>query len=190
MKQGPLELDELDWLDSTLLKYTNEHAILDASELDGLLTAILSGPNPVMPGEWLMALWGGEENAPVWESEQELKRFMDLCFQHMNDIAERLNGYPDQFEPLFGTHVIDDEEFTILEQWCFGYMRGVALDDWSQLPESLKPSLEVIALHGLEENFPKLDDMTHEDFVRDIEGVRLAALRLHAHWLSQRSTMH
>jgi len=190
MNHGPLELEELEWLDDIFLKYNNEHSILDVSELDGLLTAILSGPNQVEPSKWLLALWGGEQHAPVWESQEEVQRFMSLSFQHMNDIAERLNDYPEQFEPLFGASLVDEKEYTILEQWCFGYMRGVSLDDWSTLPATLQPSLDLIAVHGLEENFDKLDDMTHEDFERDIAAIPQAALMLHAYWLGQRSTVN
>ncbi len=41
MNTGPLNENELEWLDDTLAKYAAEGAILDVSELDGLLTAIL-----------------------------------------------------------------------------------------------------------------------------------------------------
>ncbi len=44
MNTGPLNENELEWLDDTLAKYAAEGAILDVSELDGLLTAILSAP--------------------------------------------------------------------------------------------------------------------------------------------------
>ena len=43
-KRQPLNENELEWLDDTLAKYAAEGAILDVSELDGLLTAILSAP--------------------------------------------------------------------------------------------------------------------------------------------------
>ena len=39
MNTGPLNENELEWLDETLAKYATEGAILDVSELDGLLTA-------------------------------------------------------------------------------------------------------------------------------------------------------
>jgi uncharacterized protein len=71
----------------------------------------------------------------------------------MNDIAERLSDYPDQFEPVFGENEVEGQHFTVVEEWCFGYMRGVGLTDWSTLPEALKPDLDAIALHGTEENF-------------------------------------
>ena len=39
MNTGPLNENELEWLDDTLAKYAAEGAILDVSELDGLLTS-------------------------------------------------------------------------------------------------------------------------------------------------------
>ncbi len=44
MNTGPLNENELEWLDDTLAKYAAEGAILDVSELDGLLTAIPIAP--------------------------------------------------------------------------------------------------------------------------------------------------
>ncbi len=107
---------------------------------------------------------------------------MNLAFQHMADTAERLNEFPEQFEPLFGLREVDGSELTIVEEWCFGYMRGVALSDWSTLPDSLKPALEAIALHGTEENFEQR--MSPEAFEESVDAIRLAALDLHAYWMA------
>ncbi len=38
MNTGPLNENELEWLDETLAKYATEGAILDVSELDGPLS--------------------------------------------------------------------------------------------------------------------------------------------------------
>jgi uncharacterized protein len=62
MNTGPLNENELEWLDETLAKYATEGAILDVSELDGLLTAILSAPTDIEPAQWLLAIWGGADN--------------------------------------------------------------------------------------------------------------------------------
>lgn len=56
MNTGPLNENELEWLDDTLAKYAAEGAILDVSELDGLLTAILSAPTDIEPAQWLLAI--------------------------------------------------------------------------------------------------------------------------------------
>ncbi len=87
MNTGPLNENELEWLDETLAKYATEGAILDVSELDGLLTAILSAPTDIEPAQWLVAIWGGADNVPRWANDRERDRFVDLTLQHMSDIA-------------------------------------------------------------------------------------------------------
>ncbi|XPE65828.1 UPF0149 family protein [Shigella flexneri] len=72
----------------------------------------------------------GLGSVPRWASEKEMTRFMNLAFQHMADTAERLNEFPEQFEPLFGLREVDGSELTIVEEWCFRYVRGVALSDY------------------------------------------------------------
>ena len=182
MRQGPLTEKELEWLDELLAKYSHDKSILDVSELDGMLTAILSSPSEIDPDEWLLALWGGAEHVPNWTNERELDRFMNLTFQHMNDIGERLFDYPEQFDPLFGEREVEGTSLTIVEERCYGYMCGVALRDWSTLPDTLKPALAAISLHGAEAQQAQLDEMDPEAFVDSFEAIRPAALALHEYW--------
>ena len=183
MTEGPLNENELQWLEETLMTYSRgDESIVDVAELDGLLTAALSGPVVVEPDRWLVAIWGGQKNIPRWKNDREMDRFINLCLQHMNDIAERLSQYPDQFEPVFGENEVEGRNFMVVEEWCFGYMRGVGLTDWSALPDALKADLDVIALHGTEENFSRLDEMDEEAFIQSVEAIRPAALRLYDYW--------
>lgn len=188
MNQGPLNEEEIEWLDETLIKYGNDDSVLDASELDGMLTAILSAPQMMEAAQWQTALWGGEEQLPHWESQQEQKRFNDLALQHMNDIAERLCHAPDQFEPLFGFREMDGNEYTIVEEWSFGYMRAIALSEWPALPEQLQTVLEVIALHGDVTNTTTLEQMTEQEYEASQEAIGPAALQLYSYWQEQRKT--
>ncbi|EOV9568925.1 YecA family protein [Cronobacter turicensis] len=185
MKEGPLTEKELQWLDEMLEKYGSEDSIVDVAELDGLLTAVLSGPRTIEPSEWLVALWGGQNRIPRWSNEREMNRFMELCFQHMNDIADRLAEFPDQFDPLFGVRETEGQDFTVVEEWCFGYLRGVGLSDWSSLPEDLQPALDTIALHGKEENFAQLEALSPEEMEARFAAIRPAALALHDYWIAQ-----
>ena len=155
-KSGPLIDREIDWLEEVLLKYGNDDSVLCFSELDGFLTAIVSGPNTISPNTWLSAIAG--------------------C----------LYEAPEQFEPIFNEREVKGEKYTIVEEWCFGYMKGKSLDDWSGLPGELRPSLEVIALHGVEKNFPVLEKMTGEQFEKSISLIQPAALALYQYWLSVR----
>jgi uncharacterized protein len=183
MKTGPLNESELEWLDDVLARYGNEHSVMDVSELDGMLTAILSSPVEIEPAEWMLAVWGGAEHVPRWANDRERDRFVNLTLQHMDDIGERLGDYPDQYEPLFGTREEEGQEITIVEEWCFGYMRGVGLSDWSALPEDLQPQLDAIALHGSEEKFERLDELSAEEFVASVDLLTPAAITLCHYWL-------
>lgn len=182
MQQGPLTADELEWLDDILMNHGSDEAVIDASELDGLLTATLTGPGQINPEDLQAAIWGGKERHPERVSPQEYRRFVDLISQHMNDIAERLRDYPDQFDPLFGTSTEQGEEVTIVEEWCIGYVKGTALKDWSSLPDNLQPALKAIELHGREENHARFGQMSAEEFEQSLEAIRQAALDLYANW--------
>lgn len=182
MKTGPLNESELEWLDDILSKYATEGAILDVSELDGLLTAILSGPKEIEPAQWLLAIWGGADNVPRWANDRERDHFVNLTLQHMSDIAERLDEYPDQFEPLFGTREEEGQELTIVEEWCFGYMRGVALGNWPALPEEPQSALDSIALHGTEAQFTAVEVLSVDEFIASMDHIRPAALSLYQYW--------
>lgn len=50
MAEGPLNESEMAWLEETLISYGHDDAsVIDVSELDGMLTAVLSGPVVVEP---------------------------------------------------------------------------------------------------------------------------------------------
>lgn len=111
---------------------------------------------------------------------------MGLCFQHLNDIAGCLYKAPDQSEPILNGREMQGKTYTLVEEWCFGYMRVRSLEDWSALPEALRPSLEAIALHGVEKNFPVVEIMSPAKFEQSIALIQPAALALYQHWLAQR----
>ena len=58
---APLDDFEYDELDGFLLALDSDRAVQNMSELDGFVTAIVSGPEYVAPSEWLPVLWGGGE---------------------------------------------------------------------------------------------------------------------------------
>ena len=164
MKQGPLTENELQWLDDTLEQYASEHSVIDVSELDGYLTAILSAPVAIEPEFWMVALWGGEKHIPQWKTTRERDRFMDLTFQHMADIEERLVDFPEQFEPLFGEQELEGQSFTVIGDWCYGYMRGIGLAQLPPVSEQLASAFQLIALHGDEAQAEEVNALTAEQF--------------------------
>jgi len=71
---------EIERLDDFLLDRIHEQVatedrdegVLDISELDGLFTAIVSGPAMIPPSQWLPVMWGDFE--PVRRSEARIGR--------------------------------------------------------------------------------------------------------------------
>ncbi|WP_444901760.1 UPF0149 family protein [Microbulbifer sp. SSSA007] len=183
----PISEADLEFIEDVLLKYGNDDSVLDICELDGFLTALVSGPEMIPPSRWFSALWGGPGNEPEWESEEEMQRFMALLFQLMNSNAMVLTDAPEEFQALFNIAEKDGEaSFTFPGEWCFGYMQGVDLGQWPSLPAELDAQLQAIALHAREEHFDYLGGLTKAEYQQTVTQIEPAARALHHHWLQQR----
>jgi uncharacterized protein len=179
---------ELNFLNQTLIKYGNDTSVLDVSELDGFLTAVVSGPNIIPPNRWFSAIWGGTSLEPEWESESEMQRFMMLTKQLLNNTTDTLNNQPDAFEALFNRREIDGKQHLITDEWCQGYMRGIRLDEnsWAQTPPKLineqMASINVFA----GECGPQLEQLDDTAIAKLQSKIEPAARTLHSYWLKQR----
>lgn len=182
----PLSEADFDFIDEVLLKYGNDDSILDVSELDGFFTAIVSGPEMIPPSRWFPVLWGGEGREPEWESEAEMQRFLTLVMRHMNFVSGILMEQPENFEALFNLNPLSKQTIYIVEEWCFGYMRGVDLGHWPELPDEIDTWLEAIAFHGREEHFDVLRELSLDEHQHTVSDIEPAVRKLHAYWLSKR----
>jgi uncharacterized protein len=161
----PLTNEELIQLDNFLQECAgaddedNEHdhegdtGVINLSELNGMLTALVSGPTPVKTAEWVPAIWGDEE--PEWRDEAEFDMIVQLMQRHMNTIAATLLEALDEYEPLFLYEEEDDTTFTIVDDWCEGYMRGVKLAAraWSNGKSDMNKLLAPIHAFSSETNW-------------------------------------
>lgn len=191
----PLDDDEIAWLEEFLLDRIHDDAdnegrdegILDISELDGFLTAVVSGPVTVLPSQWIPQVWGDFE--PVWEREQDVQKVMTLLMRHMNAIAVMLMEQPEDFEPIFLEHNYEGKTYTIVDEWCEGYMRAVALaaDQWKlherEMMELLAP---IVAFQG--EHALQTHDLYNDEEVRVLqEAIPVSIRKIHSYWLSKRT---
>lgn len=200
----PLTDLELDRLDRFLLDRVDEDAVspgddegvLNVSELDGLLTAVVTGPVMIPPSRWMPAVWG--EFEPTWKDARAFERVFGLMMRHMNSIAVLLQEEPEAFEPLALEHVRDGERITLLDSWAWGYLRGVelALDAWAEGGRVVEEALEPIRILGSETtDDPGRPDPGSPDAGSPDPAARLehasatlpaAVLALHAFWLERR----
>ena len=189
----PLDDEELDRLDQFLLDHVDEDAdtegkdegLLDTSELDGFLTAIVSGPTSILPSRWLPAVWGDFE--PVWESEKDFKEIFALMVRHMNVIAATLIEQPEDFEPVFMESTFEGKINTIVDEWCEGYIQGVALaaDSWTAGGQ-LMPLLLLPIRAFTSETGWRAHDLTDAETENIRNAITPNVREIHAWWLARR----
>lgn len=184
----PLDDDEIETLELFLQTLEAEDAILGISELDGFLTAIVSGPNAIPPAQWLSAIWDDEEG-PTWESAEQAEEIIGLIIRHMNSITTTLTEDPEAFDPIFMEEEFEDETFLNVDDWCQGYLKGVQQDPegWQQIDEDTERLLAPILVFGLETGLDGLVNESDEAIEAVQQQVAPAARQLHAYWLELRS---
>jgi len=111
----------------------------------------------------------------AWESPEVAEHIMDLVMRLYNSIAQALQVDPPEFSPLFMINTATDDEVTIIEDWCWGFMRAVEMnsESWRPLLEDEEHEAAVfpIYLHGTEEGWKRLEEdpelakVPHEQWV-------------------------
>lgn len=191
---SPLSDDELDRLQHILLERVDEDAVtedkdegvLDVSELDGFLTAVVSGPVMIMPSRWLPAVWGDFE--PTWNSLRDFEAFMSLLVRYMNSIAAALVEEPETFEPMYLEHVSRGKTVVVVDEWCEGYMRGagLALDEWrAGAPEVTDLLAPICAFTGATDWVAH--ELTEPEAAKLRDAIAPNVRAIHAYWLARRA---
>ena len=107
--------------------------------LDGFVSALVVGPDIVLPSEWQPSVWG---MPPRWDNEEEVVAVQALLMGHWNMAAARArhdgDDLPDHLAPLLwfpedlqGEH---DDTVDVGRDWALGFFRGVELREaaWEQ----------------------------------------------------------
>lgn len=187
--------DERAELDTLLLQRLGDDADLDhyeggvlgVCELDGFLTAIVSGPVAVEEARWLAAIWGAYE--PPWDSAAQAQRIVALLRRHGSAIAAVLAKSPDDFQPIFGERQGDDGSTQmVVDEWCEGYLYGLSLDAeaWAAGEEELDALLLPILTFGSDEHGELLDGLGHDEVRVLMDMVPEAARDIHQYWAERR----
>jgi len=180
MTTDALNDDELDYLDDLLQSYGNDNSILDVNELDGFMTALVLAPTEAPMTLWYPAIWGGAEHEPELDSEDEAEQLDELLTRMHDSLREQLAEAPDEFTALFYEGDFEGRSITVVEEWCFGFMRGVQLARWPALTAEQGALLDAIALHGDEQYFPRLQQMSLDEHQASITAIEPAVRALYA----------
>ncbi|MCW8917247.1 MAG: UPF0149 family protein [Gammaproteobacteria bacterium] len=190
----PLSDAELDRLDTFLLERIPDEeppgkvdeGILDISALDGFLTAIISGPRVIPPAEWLPVVWGGFE--PRWQSPAEAEAMVSLLLRHMSGIVDTLQQRPEKYEPIILEREEEAGRVTVVDEWCAGYMKGLALAarQWRDGGERVMELMVPITLFSSEEGRKQLTLLAPEEVEVLKRAIPAAVQKIHAFWQGQR----
>jgi uncharacterized protein len=189
----PLSEHEFKELDDFLTSDAVLEDSLDISMLDGFLTALLIGPNTIMPSQWLPQVWGeADGKIMAWDSAQQAERMSGLVLRHMNDILWQLTNDPDHYEPVLFESEHEGKKVLIIDEWCSGFIQGAMIDGeaWAPLFEAddTQSFLLPVVLYGTESGWsqlqanPALADK-HDEFAKALPGCVLA---IRDYWLPHR----
>jgi len=189
---APLNDEEFEYLDDFLLERIDDdvdtrgkdEGVLDISELDGLLTALVSGPIMIPPSLWIPEVWGDFE--PDWESDKEFEKVFSLIMRQMNGIVSVLMEQPASFEPVFLTS--GQKGSMIVDEWCEGYVRGIALaaNEWEMDGLDMKVLLAPILAFTEQAGWPGHD--LKGGGCQNLQNAITPNVReIHAYWLQRRS---
>lgn len=171
---------ELARLEDLLITYGNDFSVLNLAELDGFFTALASSPTQVLPEQWLPTVAGGK--VPKFKKPADEEAYTALMLRYYHQVAGELAENLDAFEPVFEESEGEEGPAIILEEWCFGYMRGTQIAGWSDLPPEQDRLLKAISLHGLEDNFELLDSMSFDEHQACVPQVVEAARGLYRYF--------
>jgi uncharacterized protein len=96
---------------------------------DGLMTAIIVGPEPVPQSEWLPLLLNSEEEEL---DDEDTRLLTGMLLVQYADIIKRLRSRSKPYEPLFWK---DGEGRLVTSDWAHGFLDGMRLreEPWEDL---------------------------------------------------------
>ena len=129
----PLNNEEFDQLGSFLAE--NSSSIMNLEMLDGFFSALICGPDLVLPSEYLPEILGEDS---TFDSDDQAVEIIELVMRHWNTIASTLLRTLDKKGIYFPILFEDENGVAYGNDWAHGFMRGVQLrpDSWDELINS------------------------------------------------------
>ena len=172
---------EFDWLAGFLVCDHVPESALSMEQLDGFFAALVTGPELVLPSEYLPTLWGSDDGGPIYDSIEQAQFVMGLMMCHWNTIARRLD---EEFPHTPFLFPVADEDRG--REWAEGFMLGIELchDAWiplAQDPEvgALLVALFSLAADGTEQTMEVPGPEMRREFV---ESIPVMLRAFHRYW--------
>ncbi len=174
-------------VDHYLALYANDDSIFEVSELDGFFAALACAPDLIPPSRWMPAIWGGDEASPEWQTLEDARAFSEMVMTLYNEVV--LSFTENVFEALFLEREVEGATYTIVDEWCAGFLRGLGLwghlvtADQAELEECLQP----LALFATEQGFESQESMQDADIALEQMRIEPSVRRLYRHFAARRN---
>jgi uncharacterized protein len=149
-------------------------------ELDGFVAGLLVCPDLIKPGDWLPAVWNGDDETSPFEDIAHANRVFALIMQHYNSVALTLFEHPERYRPLLP---VDTESGDVVwEVWIDGFATALDLrpEAWQRLADADEATAEAFdGLVGLIE----IADADLEIPENDRKGIAAEASEQMAGWV-------
>ncbi len=177
-----LTRQEIDRLSDFLASDQVPDTAMPLEVLDGFLTALVVGPETVLPAEYLPIIWDTNKRlAPVFDTSERLEWFEALLGRHCNAISRRIEaGYP--HTPLLA----DERPGQDGCGWCYGFMVGIGmrLAAWQPFfnDDEMEPLILTIAVLAEADELSNLAPSAPEERAEVVEALSGIPLAVREFW--------
>jgi len=154
------------------------------TRVHGFLTSIVSGPM-VVPSEWIPVVFGDPDDS-AWETIDQARRAMTLLMRFYNEVTSDLGPGGRPYAILIDRIGDQSDPLDLADDWCRGYLLGIALreDEWKEAMEAPDLSdafLPILALAGTEKT--DLDPLKNrEKYSQMLEVLPNCAVAIYEWW--------
>lgn len=167
---------------------------MDITSLHGYLTALVIGPETVMPSKWMQDIWGDEV---IWYDMEEAQNIFGLIMSFYNTIIKTVTSPAGNFKLMLISQDAEYDSFDILENWCTGFMAGVdiSFETWEPIFKSKadKEIMMPIVFFGTDrgrETLAKIPESSELKFDHWVDLIQKSVHAVYNHWLTYRREVH
>lgn len=177
-----LTRQEIDRLDDFLASGQVPDTAMPLEVLDGFLTALVVGPETVLPAEYMPVVWDTQQRQQaVFDTREQLEWFSGLLARHWTAISRRIEaGYP--HTPLLQ----DERPGQDGCAWCYGFMVAIGLrpSAWRPLldSEEMGPLISTIAVLAEADELSGQAPTLPEERAEIVEALSGIPLAVHDFW--------
>jgi len=177
-------------IDRFLCRYGSDDSIANASELDGYMAALACAPALIRSARWIPALWGGEESVPEWDSNSEAREFEKMVTALNSAVATSLEKQ--EYEPLFHEYKTAGIRRLSVEEWCFGFLKGLKL--WGLIGRvdrsNSKDLITPVLLFGTKRGIERVRAMDRDAKSLEAKRIQPAVHELYKYFRKQRQKLY